>query len=183
MHEFGELGGADTSGRCFRLKVRRQRTVKVGQPVPLVAVATDPNPPRRRVAPAAVQEPAVPAAGQPRLRPGSVGGDFVRGTARGLRLAWFVYRGPPERRRGVVDDQVVRSADLQGVGGPARWLALVAQLSAPPVPPGNKWVHTVTFKQPGHLCPAGAGPRRVPVRERRTSRSRSRSSRVVVTHL
>src|SRR5260370_36648599 len=65
-----------------KLKVEgeKRRTVKVGEPVPLDAVATDD--------------------GKPRTRPMSaflVGqSHFVPNSATGLRLSWFVYRGAGE---------------------------------------------------------------------------------------
>jgi hypothetical protein len=72
-----------------------------------------------------------------------LGGDFVRGQARGLRLAWFVYRGPgkavsfdPPIPFKVWEDQRGGSPFSPG------W-------RPPPIPPGNKWVHNVTFQEPG----------------------------------
>jgi hypothetical protein len=129
MHEFGN----SIRGRkkpTLQVEGEQQRTVKVGQPVPLMAVATDPN-------------PALPSRSGGRGRPGPVGGDFVRGTARGLRLAWFVYRGPAAK---VTFDPPIPFKVWEDQRGGSPWSP---GWQPPPIPPGNKWVHNVTFQEPG----------------------------------
>jgi hypothetical protein len=128
MHEFGNsLRGRKKP--TLRVEGERQRTVKVGQSIPLVAFAADPNPDLRST-----------GAGP---QGGSVGGDFIRGQARGLRFAWFVYRGrakavkfAPRIPFKVWEDQRGGSPYSPG------W-------RPPPIPPGNKWTHNVTFSEPG----------------------------------
>lgn len=153
MHEFGN----SQRGRkppTLQVEGPKQRTVKAGQPVELVAVAL---PSETEVAAArqggggargggAAQGPTT------EIRPGGVGGDFVRGTARGLRLAWFVYRGPAERSAsaGPVITSVAFNPPMFKVWedqrGGSPWSP---GWQPPPIPPGNRWVHTVTFKNPG----------------------------------
>jgi hypothetical protein len=139
MHEFGN----SIRGRkppTLQVEGVKQRTVKVGQPVPLVAVATDPNPSlRTRGFTGGGPEPG--PSGE--IRPGPVGGDFVRGTARGLRLAWFVYRGPAAR---VTFDPPIPFKVWEDQRGGSPW---APGWQPPPVPPGNKWVHNATFQAPG----------------------------------
>ena len=128
MHEFGN----SFRGRkkpTLRVEGAKQITVKVGQSTPLVAYAADPNPDLKSTG------------GGP--QGGSVGGDFIRGQARGLRFAWMVYRGPasavkfdPRIPFKVWEDQRGGSPYSPG------W-------QPPPIPPGNKWVHNVTFSKPG----------------------------------
>jgi hypothetical protein len=138
QHEFGN---SERGHKRPTLQVEgpKQRAVKVGQPSMLVAVATDPNikpTPRGFTGGGPVPNPT----GE--LRPGTVGGDFVRGTARGLRLAWFVYRGAGE----VTFDPPIPFKVWEDQRGGSPW---APGWQPPPVPPGNKWVHNVTFKEPG----------------------------------
>jgi hypothetical protein len=140
MHEYGN----SIRGRkrpVLKVEGDKQRTLKVGQASQLVAVATDPNPalPSRR---GGDPNGALRAANSAELAPGPVGGDFVRSTARGLYLAWLVYRGsgkvtftPPIPFK-VWEDQRGGSPWSPG------W-------QPPPIPPGNKWVYDVTFREPG----------------------------------
>lgn len=128
MHEFGNsLRGRKKP--TLQVEGEKQRTAKVGRPVPLVAVATDPNPDLRST-----------GAGP---QGGSVGGDFIRGQARGLRFAWLVYRGPakfvtfnPRIPFKVWEDQRGGSPYAPG------W-------QPPPIPPGNRWTYSATFTEPG----------------------------------
>ena len=100
------------------------RTVHVGQPLTLTAVATDDGVPE-------------PYALPPRpTRSGTV-------AARGLRVAWFVYRGAgtvtfePEQFQ-VWEDRRVGANSPWGPGwGP------------PPLPPDSTWVVQATFDEPG----------------------------------
>jgi len=154
QHEFGnsEVGH---KWPVLTVEGAKQRTAKVGQPVQLVATAIDPNPvnERGRGRGGAGRRgtggpPQLPAA---EIRAGSVGGDFTRSTARGLRVAWFVYRGPAERAAAVpVFDSVVFDPPMFKVWedqrGGSPWSP---NFQVPPIPPGNKWVHTATFKVPG----------------------------------
>jgi hypothetical protein len=127
------MGGADpslTGNKAPMLKMdgEKQRTVKAGQPVSLLAVATDDGIPKPR-----------PMA---RLNP-NFASRFTVDTATGLRLSWFVYRGagsvsfdPPQTR--VWEDTRDGSNSPWSYG----W-------RTPPVPSEGKWNVRATFKQPG----------------------------------
>ncbi|MDE2906254.1 MAG: hypothetical protein OXQ28_09240 [Acidobacteriota bacterium] len=101
------------------------RTVAVGEPLTLTAVATDDG---------------VPEWFQLPPRPTHV----TTFGARGLRVAWFVYRGPgseaafePEQFQ-VWEDRRVGANSPWGPG----W-------GAPPLPPDDRWVVQATFDEPG----------------------------------
>ena len=147
IFEFGNASGATAEVDRVRAKPTlqvegaTQRTVKVGQPTPLVAVATapglaqqagrrrapDPRPPRRA--------PDVPT--------GDVGTAGGATSAVGLRFAWFVYRGPGNK---VTFDPRIPFK----VWEDTRWNSPYAPgWQPPPIPPGNKWVHNITFQEPG----------------------------------
>jgi hypothetical protein len=110
------------------LKVEGERTrhVKAGEPVYLIAVATDDGKPRARPRP-----------------PNSGGNRTVPNSATGLRLVWLKYRGVGE----VTFDPPQFSAwedTRDGANSP--W---AAGWRTPPIPPDNKWEVKATFKTPG----------------------------------
>ena len=151
------------------LEGARERRVKVGVPLLLAAVATDDGLPGGRGGAADEAGAAgggrgrgrgAGAAGQAgggRITAGqALGGDSVRGVAKGLRLAWYLFRGPQENVR-VVPDAPVTTArwvtfdppqfkvweDQRG-GSP--WAPSWVN---PPIPPGNRWTVQATFREPG----------------------------------
>jgi len=147
-----EFGGTPVRGRKppkLQVEGDKQRTVKVGQPVPLAALAMDEPVPgqQRNRGGGGGNRRAGATEGAPRspgeIGPGDVGGDFVRSTAQGLRLAWLVYRGSSE---GVTFDPPIPFKVWEDQRGGSPW---APGWQAPPVPPGNRWVHNVTFKNPG----------------------------------
>jgi hypothetical protein len=98
----------------------------VGQPITLTASATDDGIPATRALPP--------------LDPFKPGGLTIQ-SAMGLRLAWFVYRGPGD----VVFDppQFKTNMDMrEGSPWTPGW-------QVPAVPPNNTWVTRATFKAPG----------------------------------
>jgi hypothetical protein len=130
MHEFGR----SIRGRkrpALAVEGGKQRSARVGQPVRLVAVATDPNAPVRPSTCGAVFDD------------GSVGGDLVRCTATGLRLAWLTYRGSAAKVR---FDPPIPFKVWEDQRGGSPW---APDWEPPPIPPGNKWIHNVTFQEPG----------------------------------
>ena len=155
QHEFN--GGAEAPDKpkpMLTVDSEKQRTVKVGQSIPLVATAIDPfvPPPARARRPAPAQTeggaPAPEAAGRGRGRsdeigPGQVGGDFIRSTARGLWMAWLVYRGVGAN---VKFDPPIPFKVWEDQRGGSPW---APGFRPPPVPPGNKWLYNVTFSAPG----------------------------------
>jgi len=110
----------------LRIDGERTRNVKAGEPVSLIAVATDDGKPRARPMPALI--------GANRTVPNS---------ATGLRLVWFKYRGAGE----VTFDPPQFSAwqdTRDGANSP--W---AAGWRTPPIPPDNKWEVKATFRTPG----------------------------------
>ena len=122
--------GHSMVGRALRNKAPEvtidgdlRRVAKVGQPLALSALVTDDGIPSIRPAP-----------------PGSLG---FR-TAMGLRVAWFVYRGPASTVR-FSPEQFKVYQDKQP-GGNSPWSPGWAP---PPIPPDGKFPVTVTFGAPG----------------------------------
>lgn len=152
--EFGlqrEFFGSPPSGgnKWPEVKIEgdKQRTVRVGEPVTLAAIATDDGVPAPSVrgnqgGQAAANSQAA-ASARTVVTTGGVGGDSVRGSARGLRFAWYVYRGAGQvtfnpRQFKVQEDQRGGQDSPWSPG----WIT-------PPIPPGNRWVVEATFSQPG----------------------------------
>ena len=145
-----EFGGQPVRGRkppTLGVDGPKERTAKIGEQVFLVAVATDPTPPaagrrgggggaRRGGGPVEVRSPN-------QIGPGDVGGDFVRQTAAGLRLAWLVYRGDASK---VVFDPLIPFKVWEDQRGGSPW---APGWQPPPVPPGNRWTQNVSFTAPG----------------------------------
>jgi hypothetical protein len=105
----------------------KTRTAKRGQPITLVAVASDDGKPT------------------PRPMPPSLGGNYILPTsANGLRLSWFLYRGPGP----IVTFDPPQSKVWEDTrdGGNSPWSAGWVN---PPVPPEGKWIVHATFNEPG----------------------------------
>jgi hypothetical protein len=120
-----------------------ERTVKVGEPVPLLAYALDDGIPRPRFGPGSRTEKYFdrPVNGvHPSQRPPVA---LTVGSQTGLRVSWFVYRGPnavtftPEQAKVWEDTRV-------GANSPwaPRWVA-------PAIPEDGRIDTTVVFHQPG----------------------------------
>ncbi len=148
QHEFASDSTPGRQAPTLLVEGDTQRTVKVGQRVPLIASATDLNPARAPdLGPGRAEGAAGGGEGGGRdpgqVGPGAVGGDSIRTSVAGLRFAWYVYRGtgaattfdPPMPFK-VWEDQRGGSPWSPG------W-------QPPPIPPGNKWIYTVTFQEAG----------------------------------
>jgi hypothetical protein len=136
QHEFAADSTHGRKPPVVKVEGDKQRTAKVGQPIPLVAIATDENP--------APPPPRRPAPTGPRtVGPGAVGGDSVRSSAIGLRFAWLVYRGAA---KAVKFDPKMPFKVWEDQRGGSPW---APGWQPPPIPPGNKWVYNVTFQEPG----------------------------------
>lgn len=143
MFEFGNAEGPTAATDRVRprptlhVEGEDQRTVKVGQPTPLVAVATALPTPEAGAIQGSLppRRAAVPGTGAV----GNAGGGR---SADGLRFAWYVYRGAGK----VTFDP---SMPFKVWEDPRRGSPYSPGWRPPPVPPGNKWVHNVTFHQPG----------------------------------
>ena len=112
--------------------------VSVGESVRLTAVAEDPDnfPPRS-------ERSRVPTTLDQLYSPRGVGSVVVSG-APGLRLTWFVYRGPadnvtfePEQQKAWMDSRA---------WGNSPWSP---PYILPEVPDGNRWLTDVAFQEPG----------------------------------
>jgi len=129
-----------------RLEGSAQRTATVGQPVTLVAVVVDDGLPEPRQAVRQNQNTRVP--GVPVVPPGletvgAVGGTTTRQPARGLRFAWYPYRGaadvvftPPQLE--TWEDQRTGRNNPSSPG----W-------KTPPTPPGGRYEVQATFRNAG----------------------------------
>jgi hypothetical protein len=126
--------------------------VKVDQRIPVIAVATDPNPvrPRPNLGPARAEGAAgggeAPTGGARdpgQVGPGAVGGDSVRTSVTGLRFAWYVYRGTGAA---VTFDPPMPFKVWEDQRGGSPWSP---GWQRPPIPPGNKWIYNVTFHEAG----------------------------------
>lgn len=152
------LNGADIKGgyghreQVLTARDTQVKNVKVGEPVSLVAVATDSNKPAPRrgagvVTPdggqandfggrATVAYPAV-------VGPGSVGGRGTRDTVAGMRFSWIVYRGDAKN---VVFTPRMGFKAWEDLRGGSPW---APGWQPPQVPRDNTWRYTATFTEPG----------------------------------
>jgi hypothetical protein len=106
----------------------KARSVKAGEPITLIAVATDDGKPN------------------PRPMPPALGGNYILpNSANGLRLSWFVYRGPG--RAVTFDPPQSKVWEDTRDGGNSPWSAGWVN---PPVPPEGKWIVRATFREPGN---------------------------------
>ncbi|HEX7796148.1 MAG TPA: hypothetical protein VF456_17420 [Vicinamibacterales bacterium] len=105
----------------------KNRTARVGEPVALSAIATDDGKPNKRNMPALL------------------GGNYLLPqSANGLRLSFFVYRGPGKAVAFDPPQTKVWEDTRDGGGSPwsAGWVV-------PPIPEGNRWQARATFTEPG----------------------------------
>lgn len=117
----------------------RTRTVKAGEPLPLIAVVTDDGVPKGMVIGGGPQpNPAMLArrAYMPPLR-------LTVGKWLGLHMGWFVYRGPG---KATFDPPQVKVWEDTRAGANSPWAPVWV---APPVPEGGRYPATVTFDTPG----------------------------------
>jgi hypothetical protein len=105
----------------------KSRTAKVGEPVALAAIATDDGKPNKRNMPALT------------------GGSYTLPQgANGLRLSFFVYRGPG--RAVTFDPPQTKVWEDTRDGGGSPWSS---GFVVPPIPEANKWQARATFSEPG----------------------------------
>ena len=125
--------------RTLELEGEARRSVKVGEPLTLVAFARDPDniPARRQARPPASTAAATAALYRP---PSSI----VASSGPGLRLSWIVFRGPADRVR-FDPDQMKAWTDTRAYANSPwspPWLI-------PEPPPNNTWMVHATFDEPG----------------------------------
>ena len=130
-----------------------RRSAKVGEPLTLVAIASDPdNLPARRGASAQTGggrgEAGAPRAGQqsaaPAPRPPSPPSSLSARSGPGLRLSWIVYRGTAATVA-FSPDQMKTWEDTRTYAN-SPWSP---PYTIPEPPPGGKWVVQATFNEPG----------------------------------
>jgi hypothetical protein len=116
----------------------RTRTVAVGQPVELAAVATDDGIPKRRLVPLLLPWTETSD------RPARIGTRCCNDSNSALRLNWYVYRGPAAHVT-FEPPQFDHWEDYRD----GRNSPFSAGWEPPPIPPGNRWTARATFSQPG----------------------------------
>ena len=134
QHEFVANSTHGRKTPVLQVEGEKHRKAAVGQSVPLVAVATDDNPPAK---------PRSPAPVGPRVVGPTAGGDSVRNSVAGLRFSWLVYRGPA---KSVKFDPRMPFKAWEDQRGGSPWSP---GWQPPPIPAGNKWTYNVAFQQPG----------------------------------
>jgi hypothetical protein len=123
----------------LKVEGEKRRTVKVGEPLALAAVANDPdNIPARRSGRGAPPTAATPAVV---YRPPQTS---VMNSPAGLRFSWMVYRGraaavtfSPEQMKTWTDSRAYANSPWS------------PPYILPEPPPNNRWVATATFSEPG----------------------------------
>ena len=115
---------AENKPPVVRVEGDPRRTVNVGEPLALSAVVTDDGRLTRLA------------------QPGGVDSDV---TALGLRVAWFVYRGPGEKV--TFDPEQFKVYQDKKVGGNSPW---TPAWTPPPLPADGKFPVKVTFGEPGN---------------------------------
>jgi len=126
-------GSPDTIGNkapSLQIEGDKSRRVGVGQPLTLIAIAEDDGKPKTRPMPS----------------PFSVAAQSARGTpnaATGLRVSWFLYRGPGNV---TFDPAQIKVWEDYRDGANSPWSAGWA---TPAIPPGGKWVTRASFSVPG----------------------------------
>ena len=134
MSNIGTGGGLSTTpdmvgnkAPVLKLEGAKSRTAKVGEPVAFAATATDDGKPNRKDMPALL------------------GGNYMLpASANGLRLSFFVYRGPGTAV--TFDPPQIEVWEDTRDGGRSPWSA---GFKTPPLPAGNKWEARASFSQPG----------------------------------
>jgi hypothetical protein len=158
MSETGALGPGVSSPELradrapvVKIEGEKRRSVKVGQPLALVAYVTDDGIPNVRSQVQAIPQatpgrgasPAVAAPGRgrnPALNPPA---RITVGKVMGLHLSWFVYRGAG---RATFEPAQTKVWEDTRVGANSPW----APLWAPPqLPADGKWLVEATFDDPG----------------------------------
>jgi hypothetical protein len=138
--DFGSLRDELRTNQPPELKVdgETHRTVKVGEPLALLATANDPDnlPPRR-----SVRAPTSANAAAALYRPPS---SIVPSSGPGLRFSWIVYRGLA--RQVTFDPEQMKTWTDTRAYANSPWSP---PFVIPEPPAGNKWSVRATFKEPG----------------------------------
>jgi len=152
--ETGALGAGTSSPEVrgnkrpvIKIDGDKNRTVKVGEPLPLLAWVTDDGVPKPRTtsaatlrALAALANASPNAPRNPALNPPS---RITVNKRTGLHMAWFVYRGDGKVR---FEPMQIKVWEETRAGANSPWAPL---WTPPPVPKDGKYTATVTFDAPG----------------------------------
>ena len=130
---FGDV--AKNVGPELTLDGPRRRTATVHQPVTLTAVAQDDGVPAARPG-------RFTREGRERAERAAAAG-MGGGGAPGLRLSWFVYRGPANAE---FDPPQLKTWEDRRRVPDSPW---GGNYTPPPVPDDNTWVVRATFSEPG----------------------------------
>jgi hypothetical protein len=157
--ETGALGAGSSSPEVrsnkppvAAIEGAKARTVRVGQPLALVALVTDDGIPKRRgsgqTTTASRTAAAAAAGGSPeRAAPANPAYNPPRrstvGKVTGLHLSWFVYRGAG---RVAFEPPQIKVWEDTRAGANSPWAAL---WTPPALPPDGKWTAQATFNEPG----------------------------------
>ena len=141
--EQGAIGAGTTNpairfntGSTLTIEGAAERQVRVGEPLTLVARATDDGHPESRRRGASRRRSNRMSPWRPPCR-GTVSSET------GLRVSWFVYRGAGDV---MVDPPQVSVWEDTRPGAHSPWAPLWV---TPEAPPDNGWVSSVTFHEPG----------------------------------
>jgi hypothetical protein len=116
------------------------RTVKVGEPLTLMAHVTDDGIPKPRPRGAFLDRSGAAAVKDLRLVPPR---QVTVGSATGLWVSCYVYRAPGPVH---ISPRQPNPWEDTRAGGNSQWSPL---WQAPPPPPGDNWTATATFDEPG----------------------------------
>jgi hypothetical protein len=151
--ETGALGAGTSSPEIrankrpqIRIDGEKTRTVKAGEPLPLVAWVTDDGVPKPRTASAATTRAAASGNASPTAPRNPAYNPPSRLTVNkrtGLHMAWFIYRGDGHAR---FEPMQIKVWEDTRTGANSPWAPL---WTPPPVPPEGKYTATVTFETPG----------------------------------
>jgi hypothetical protein len=134
-------GGYDINNNTppvLKVEGSLSRTVAVGQPIDLAAVVTDDGVPKRRLVPLVVPWT------EDTKKFARIGSRCCADSSSGLRLSWFVYRGPAADV--TFDPPQFEAWEDYRDGRNSPWSA---GWEPPPVPPGNRWSAKAIFSKPG----------------------------------
>ena len=153
--ETGALGAGSSSPEvrankrpAIRIDGDKSRTVKAGEPLPLVAWVTDDGVPKPRSASSAAAAraraaPANASVSAPRNPAYNPPSRLTVNKRTGLHMMWFVYRGDGHAR---FEPMQIKPWEDTRTGANSPWAPL---WTPPPVPKDGKYTATVTFDTPG----------------------------------
>jgi hypothetical protein len=135
----GEATTLNNKAPTLKVEGNKSRTATVGEPVRFIAVASDDGMPQRTSRLTQAQTEAA----QTEVRRAQRGSRGTPNIAPGLRLTWFVYRGPGKV---AFDPPQISAWEDYREGRNSPWSF---GFKVPPPPPDGKWDVRATFSEPG----------------------------------